>query len=123
MNSETQERAHTMLSPLTKEELAQYIALQYRVYLYAESIAEIYAGMSRGENLEAVRVEDNFVTVEATYSFDANERTAHYFPVDFLTKTLDEIRNIRAAEEKSVAAQKEIKEYEAYQRLKEKFEK
>ena len=112
-----------MLPPLTKEELGQYIALQDRVYLYAESIAEIYAGLTQGENVESVRVENNLVTVEATYSFDANERTAHYFPADLLTKTLDEIRAIMAAEEKSCAVARERKEYEEYLRLKAKFEK
>ena len=102
-----------MLPPLTKEELDQYIALQDRVYRYAESIAKIYSGMSRWENVDSVRIENGTVAVGTTY----------WFPADLLTKTLDEIRGIRAAEEKSVADQKEIKEYQEYLRLKEKFEK
>lgn len=112
-----------MLQPLTKEELAQYIALQDRVYLYAESVAEIYSGMSQGENVDSVRIENETVAVDTTYSFDPQERCTHWFPADLLTKTLDEIRGIRAAEEKSVADQKEIKEYQEYLRLKAKFEK
>lgn len=112
-----------MLSPLTKEELVQYIALQDRVYLYAESIAEIYSGLSQGENVEAVRIENETVSVNTTYSFEPLETNTHYFPAAFLTKSLDEIRGFKEEEKKIVSDQKEKKEYEEYMRLKAKFEK
>ena len=112
-----------MLQPLTKQELDQYIALQDRVYLYAESIAEVYTGLKQSETVQSVKIANGYVNVEAQYSFDTTETINHWFPADFLTKSLDEIRGIRAAQEKSVADQWEKKEYEEYQRLKAKFEK
>lgn len=112
-----------MLQPLTKQELDQYIALQDRVYLYAESIAEIYTGLKQSETVQSVKIANGYVNVEAPDSFDTTETINHWFPADFLTKSLDEIRGIRAAQEKSVADLNEKKEYEEYLRLKAKFEK
>lgn len=111
-----------MLQPLTKGELAQYIALQDRVYEYANYIAPVCVGLNIWEDIKSVQIEDGLATVDTQYE-DGERCRSRYFPADFLTKTLDEIRGIRAAEEKSVAAQKEINEHEEYLRLKAKFEK